>query len=158
MSFEPLIIQKWIYDTLVNDNTLQTLLANPTAPNYQRGIYSEFAPEKDPISQKMPQLPYIVFSRNGSDITDEFVLCGSRYQTIPVYRITAWDNNNGTLSYKRLKDIIYRVDNLLSGQKVTVDNINFIAQRFDTDQPYEIAGDGRVDYGLTLLYRFNTII
>lgn len=158
MSFEPLIIQKWIYDTLVNDNTLQTLLANPTAPNYQRGIYSEFAPEKDPISQKVPQLPYVVFSRNGSDITDEFVICGSRYQTIPVYRITAWDNNNGTLSYKRLKDIIYRVDNLLSGQKVTVDGINFIAQRFDTDQPYEIAGDGRVDYGLTLLYRFNTII
>lgn len=158
MSFEPLIIQKWIYDTLVGDNTLQTLLANPTAPNYQRGIYSEFAPEKDPISQKVPQLPYVVFSRNGSDITDEFVLCGSRYQTIPVYRITAWDNNNGTLSYKKLKDIITRVDNLLSGQKVTVDGINFIAQRFDTDQPYEIAGDGRVDYGLTLLYRFNTII
>ena len=41
---------------------------------------------------------------------------------------------------------------------VTVSGITFISQRFDTDQPYEIAGDGRVDYGLTLLYRFNTIV
>ena len=158
MSFEPLIIQKWIFDTLVADQTLQTLLANPTAPNYQRGIYSEIAPEKDPVSQKVPQYPYVVFSRNGSDITDEFVMCGSRYQTIPVYRITVWDNSNGTISYQPLYNIINQVDSLLSGQKVTVDGINFIAQRFDTDQPYEIAGDGRVDYGLTLLYRFNTII
>lgn len=158
MSFEPLLIQKWIFDTLVADQTLQTLLANPTAPNYQRGIYSEIAPEKDPVSQKVPQYPYVVFSRNGSDNTDEFALCGSRYQTIPVYRITVWDNSNGTISYQPLYNIINQVDSLLSGQKVTVDGINFIAQRFDTDQPYEIAGDGRVDYGLTLLYRFNTII
>ena len=158
MSFEPLIIQKWIYDTLVADQTLQTLLSGTQAPNYQRGIYSEIAPEKDPVSGFIPQYPYVVFSRNGSDITDEFVMCGSRYQTIPVYRITVWDNSNGTISYQRLNTIINRVDNLLSGQKVTVDNINFISQRFDTDQPYEIAGDGRVDYGLTLLYRFNTII
>ena len=85
-------------------------------------------------------------------------MCGSRYQTIPVYRITVWDNSNGTISYQPLYNIINQVDSLLSGQKVTVDGINFIAQRFDTDQPYEIAGDGRVDYGLTLLYRFNTII
>ena len=158
MSFEPLLIQKWIFDTLVADQTLQTLLANPAAPNYQRGIYSEIAPEKDPVSQKVPQYPYVVFSRNGSDITDEFALCGSRYQTIPVYRITVWDNSNGTISYQPLYNIINQVDSLLSGQKVTVDGINFIAQRFDTDQPYEIAGDGRVDFGLTLLYRFNTII
>ena len=158
MSFEPLIIQKWIFDTLVADQTLQTLLAGNRAPNYQRGIYSEIAPEKDPVSSVIPQYPYVVFSRSGSDITDEFALCGSRYQTIPVYRITVWDNSNGTISYKPLYNIINQVDSLLSGQKVTVDGINFIAQRFDTDQPYEIAGDGRVDYGLTLLYRFNTII
>ena len=158
MSFEPLIIQKWIFDTLVADSTLQTLLAGNKAPNYQRGIYSEIAPEKDPVSQSIPQYPYVVFARNGSDITDEFALCGSRYQTIPVYRITVWDNSNGTISYKPLYNIINQVDSLLSGQQVTVDNITFIAQRFDTDQPYEIAGDGRVDYGLTLLYRFNTII
>jgi hypothetical protein len=158
MSFEPLIIQKWIFDTLVADQTLQTLLAGNKAPNYQRGIYSEIAPEKDPVSGVIPQYPYIVFARNGSDNTDEFALCGSRYQTIPVYRITVWDNSNGTISYQPLYNIINQVDSLLSGQKVTVDGINFIAQRFDTDQPYEIAGDGRVDYGLTLLYRFNTII
>jgi hypothetical protein len=158
MSFEPLIIQKWIFDTLVADQTLQTLLANPTAPNYQRGIYSEIAPEKDPVSQSIPQLPYVVFARSGSDVTDEFALCGSRYQTIPVYRITVWDNSNGTISYQNLYPIINRVDTLLSGQTVTVSGVTFISQRFDTDQPYEIAGDGRVDYGLTLLYRFNTIV
>ena len=158
MSFEPLLIQKWIFDTLVADQTLQTLLGSNKAPNYQRGIYSEIAPEKDPVSQKVPQYPYVVFSRNGSDITDEFALCGSRYQTIPVYRITVWDNSNGTISYQPLYNIINRVDTLLSGQTVTVSGITFISQRFDTDQPYEIAGDGRVDYGLNILYIFNTII
>lgn len=158
MSFEPLIISKWIYDTLSADNTLATLLAGAKAPNYQQGVYNEIAPEKDAISQKMPQLPYIVFNRAGSDITDENALCGTRYYSIPVYRITAWDNKNGSISYARLKNIIDRVDTLLSNQSVDVSGIKFYCQRFDTDQPFEVGSDGRVDYGLTILYRFNTIV
>lgn len=158
MSFEPLVISKWIYDTLSGDNTLAILLAGSKAPNYQQGIYNEVAPEKDAISQQMPQLPYIVFSRSGSDINDESALCGTRYYSIPVYRITVWDNKNGSISYARLKNIIERVDTLLSSQSVESSGIKFYCQRFDTDQPFEVGSDGRVDYGLTILYRFNTIV
>jgi hypothetical protein len=71
MSFEPLLIQKWIYETLKDDATLQTLIGGNFAPNYQVGVYSEIAPEKDPVTQAVPQYPYVVFSRSGSDITDE---------------------------------------------------------------------------------------
>ena len=106
----------------------------------------------------MPQLPYVVFSRSGSDINDESALCGTRYYSIPVYRITVWDNKNGSISYARLKNIIERVDTLLSNESVTASGIKFYCQRFDTDQPFEIGSDGRVDYGLTILYRFNTIV
>jgi len=158
MSFEPLVISKWIYDTLSADNTLAILLAGSKAPNYQQGIYNEIAPEKDAVSQKMPQLPYVVFSRSGSDINDESALCGTRYYSIPVYRITVWDNKNGSISYARLKNIIERVDTLLSNESVTASGIKFYCQRFDTDQPFEVGSDGRVDYGLTILYRFNTIV
>jgi len=158
MSFEPLVISKWIYDTLSADNTLAILLAGSKAPNYQQGIYNEIAPEKDAVSQKMPQLPYVVFSRSGSDINDESALCGTIYYSIPVYRITVWDNKNGSISYARLKNIIERVDTLLSNESVTASGIKFYCQRFDTDQPFEIGSDGRVDYGLTILYRFNTIV
>jgi len=158
MIFEPLVIQKWIYDTLSADSTLAGLLAGQKAKNYQQGIYAEIAPEKDAISQKMPQLPYIVFSRAGSDSSDQFVICGSRYLTSPLFRVTIWDQSNGSLSYKNLKSIADRVDVLLDQQNETIDGISYLSQRYDTDQPFEVQSDGRVDYGLTLLYKFNTII
>jgi hypothetical protein len=158
MSFEPLIIQKWIYDTLSADSTLAGLLAGQKAKNYQQGIYAEIAPEKDAVSQKMPQLPYIVFSRAGSDASDQFVICGARYLTSPLFRVTIWDQSNGSLSYKNLKSIADRVDVLLDQQNETIDGISYLSQRYDTDQPFEVQSDGRVDYGLTLLYKFNTII
>lgn len=106
----------------------------------------------------MPQLPYVVFSRAGSDISDDAALCGDRYFTIPVYRVTVWNNNNGSLSYKGLKDIIDRIDTLLGGEKVTDSGVTWYCQRFDTDQPIQVQSDGRVDFGLTILYRFTTII
>jgi len=158
MSFEPLIIQKWIYDTLSADSTLASLLAVNKAKNYQMGIYAEVAPEKDAVSQKMPQLPYIVFSRAGSDGSDEFVMCGARYLTSPLFRITIWDSSNGSLTYKNLKSIADRVDVLLDQQAETIDGITYLCQRYDTDQPFEVQSDGRVDYGLSLLYKFITTI
>ena len=158
MSFEPLIIGKWIYDTLGADTTLSALLAGSKAPNYQQGVYLEVAPEKDPISQQMPQLPYIVYQRVGSEGSDQTVLCGDRYYTIPIFRITVWDQKNGSISYQRINNIINQVDLLLGKQTVTVSGLTFLSQRFDTDQPFEIGSDGRVDYGLSLLYRFNTAI
>jgi hypothetical protein len=158
MIFEPLVIQKWIYDTLSTDSTLAGLLAGQKAKNYQQGIYAEIAPEKDAISQKMPQLPYIVFSRAGSDSSDQFVICGARYLTSPLFRVTIWDQSNGSLSYKNLKSIADRVDVLLDQQNETIDGITYLSQRYDTDQPFEVQSDGRVDYGLSLLYKFITTI
>ena len=158
MSFEPLIIQKWIYDTLSADSTLAGLLAGSKAKNYQQGIYAEIAPEKDAVSGRMPQLPYIVFSRAGSDSSDQFVICGGRYLTSPLFRITIWDSSNGSLSYKNLKSIADRVDVLLDQQAETIDGITYLSQRYDTDQPFEVQSDGRVDYGLSLLYKFITTI
>jgi hypothetical protein len=158
MSFEPLIISKWIYDTLGADNTLAILLAGSKAPNYQQGVYLEVAPEKDPISQQMPQLPYVVFQRVGSEGSDETALCGDRFYTVPIFRITVWDQQNGSISYQRVNNIINRVDLLLGKQTVTVSGLTFLSQRYDTDQPFEVGSDGRVDYGLSLLYRFNTAI
>jgi len=158
MSFEPLIISKWIYDTLSTDDTLAALLSGSKAPYYQQGIYLEVAPEKDPRTQLMPQLPYVVYSRLGSDGSDQTVLCGDRYYTIPIFRITVWDQKNGSISYSRVKEIIDRVDTLLAKQTVTASGLTFLSQRYDTDQPFEIGSDGRVDYGLSLLYRFNTAI
>ena len=158
MAFEPLIIQKWIYSTLSADSTLAGLLAGSRAKNYQQGIYNEVAPEKDAVSGRMPQLPYIVFSRAGSDINDEVALCGDRYYSIPVYRITIWNNSNGSLTYNNMEQILNRVDTLLGGEKVTDSGITFYCQRFDTEQPIQVQSDGRVDFGLTILYRFTTII
>ena len=158
MSFEPLIISKWIYDTLSADVTLATLIAGSKAPFYQQGIYLEVAPEKDAVSQQMPQLPYVVYSRLGSEGSDQTVLCGDRYYTVPLFRITVWDQKNGSISYTRVKQIIDRVDVLLAKQTVTVSGLTFLSQRYDTDQPFEVGSDGRVDYGLSLLYRFNTAI
>jgi hypothetical protein len=158
MAFEPLLIQKWIYDTLSSDSTLASLLAGGKAAFYQQGISSVVAPEKDSVSQKMPQLPYVVFSRAGSDINDEAAICGTRFFTIPVYRVTVWNNSNGSLSYKGMKDIIDRIDTLLGEEKVTDSGVTWYCQRFDTDQPIQVQSDGRVDFGLTILYRFTTII
>lgn len=158
MSFEPLVIQKWIYDTLSADSTLAGLLAGNRAKNYQQGIYAEIAPEKDAISGKMPQLPYIVFSRAGSDASDQFSICGGRYLTSPLFRVTIWDSSNGSLTYKNLKSIADRVDVLLDQQKETIDGLTYLCQRYDTDQPFEVQSDGRVDYGLSLLYKFITTL
>ena len=73
-------------------------------------------------------------------------------------QVTTFDAIGGSISYARLKNIIERVDTLLSNESVTASGIKFYCQRFDTDQPFEIGSDGRVDYGLTILYRFNTIV
>jgi hypothetical protein len=75
-----------------------------------------------------------------------------------LFRITIWDQSNGSLTYQNLKNIADRVDLLLDQQAETIDGITYLSQRYDTDQPFEVQSDGRVDYGLTLLYKFITII
>jgi hypothetical protein len=44
-----------------------------------------------------------------------------------------------------LKSIADRVDVLLDQQNETIDGISYLSQRYDTDQPFEVQSDGRVD-------------
>lgn len=159
MAFEPLEIESWIYSTLKNDSTLSTLLAKEAdrAKDYQIGIYNTLAPETDPISLEAPRLPYIVFSRNGSDANDDQVLCGNTYLSHPIYRLTVWSSNSGSISFFSIKSIVERIDTLLTNQTTTQNGIKFHCIRFDTEMPVVVQIDGKVDVGLTLLFRITTL-
>jgi len=156
MAFEPLAIEQWIYTTLKNDSTLQTELAkvNGAVKNYQIGVYSTLAPERDPVSKITPQTPFIIFARNGSEGVDDPVLCGDTYVSFPLYRITVWHQSSGAISYNTLKSIAERIDTLLGNTTSTVNGVQFQSQRYDTDMPVVVQQDGRVDFGLSMLYRF----
>jgi hypothetical protein len=156
MAFETLEIEKWIYTTLKNDATLGNLLARAAdkAKDYQIGIYSTVAPERDPVSNAVPQLPFVVFARNGSDSDDDQALCGSTYLTHPVYRVSVWQSSSGTVSFGSIKSIAERIDNLLHNQTATQGGIKFHCVRYNTEQPIVVQVDGRVDFALSLLFRF----
>lgn len=152
--FEPLVIENWLYTTLKNDSTLQGLLAavNDKAPNYQIGVYSTMAPEKDPYSKKTPQTPYIVFSFSGSAQDDEQAVCGGSYTSRPMYAVNVWQSSNGSISWSSIKSIADRVDTLLQNQTVTQDGITFHSFRNDVSMPITVQIDGKIDYALSLLY------
>lgn len=159
MAFEPLEIETWIYTTLKNDTTLQNSLAKEAnnAKDYQIGVYSTVAPEKDPISNKQPKLPYIVFARNGSDSDDDQALCGGTYLTHPLYRVTVWSSKSGAVSYSSIKSIVERIDTLLTNQTTIQGGIKFHCVRYNTEMPVVVQIDGRVDFGLTMLYKFTSL-
>jgi len=154
--FEPLVIENWLYSTLKSDSTLQSLLAsiNNKAPNYQIGVYSTMAPEKDPFSKKTPQTPYVVFNFIGSAQEDEQAVCGGSYTSRPIYRVNVWQTSNGSISFGAIKSIADRIDNLLQNQTVTQDGITFNCFRTDTEMPVTVQVDGKIDYALSLLYKF----
>lgn len=159
MAFEPLAIEQYIYTTLKNDSTIQTDLAkvNNAVKNYQIGVYSTLAPERDPVSKVTPQTPYIIFSRNGSDSIDDPVLCGDTYLSHPLYRITVWHSSSGAVSFNTLKSIAERIDTLLGNTTSTVNGVQFQCQRYDTEMPVVVQQDGRVDFGLSMLFKFIVI-
>lgn len=156
MAFEPLAIEQYIYSTLKNDNTIQVELAKvgSKVKNYQIGVYSTVAPERDPISKVTPQTPYIVFQNNGSSSDDEPVLCGDTYLSHPLYRITVWHSSSGAVSFNTLKYIAERVDALLANTTATVNGVTFQCQRYNTEMPVVVQQDGRVDFGLSMLFKF----
>ena len=159
MAIEVLEIENWIYTTLKNDSSLATALATAAgrAKDYQIGIYGHLAPEKDPISKKTPQLPFVVFSRVGSDRSDEEVLCGATYLTHPLYRVTVWNSASGNISFGSIKSIASSVDSLLHNKTNTVNGILFHSTRYDTEQPIIVQQDGRIDFGITMLYKFTSL-
>ena len=85
---ESLVVDEWIYDTLTADATLQGLLAvDNRSPSYQQGIYLYFAPEKDPISLRQPQVPYIVVRHTDAGQTDTTSMCGGRIVTTSSHQV-----------------------------------------------------------------------
>ena len=156
MAFEPLAIEQWIYTTLKNDSTLQTELAKvgSKVKNYQIGVYSTVAPERDPVSKVTPQTPYVIFAFNGIEGEDDPVLCGDTFLTHPLYRITVWHSSSGAVSFNTLKSIAERVDTLLGNATTTINGVQFQSQRYETDMPVVVQQDGRVDFGLSMLYKF----
>ena len=159
MAFEPLYAEQWMYSTLKSDATLQTALAkvNNAVKDYQIGVYSHLAPEKDPVSKLVPKTPYIVYSYVGTDQRDLDVLCGDTYLTTPVYRVIVWHSQSGAVSFNTIKSIAERIDLLLNNQTATVSGVSFYCQRFDSEMPIQVDNDGRVDFGLSMLYRFTII-
>lgn len=157
MAYEPAVIEQWIYETLSGDATLAGLLAVDNKPEgYQQGIYNTVAPQIDVVSRKPPQVPYVVFSRDGSGGDDEDTLCGGRAFTYPNYRITVWDTESGAISMSRIQTIMSRIDTLLDNQTVTSTNPRLYVRRFLTDQIFELSDGGRTDYGVTAVYRVVT--
>jgi len=154
--FEPLVIENWLYTTLKSDSTLQGLLAavNNKSSNYQIGVYSTMAPEKDPFSHRTPQTPYIVFNFIGSAQDDEQAVCGGSYTSRPMYSVNVWQSSNGSISWSSVKSIADRVDTLLQNQTVTQDGITFHSFRNDVSMPLTVQIDGKIDYALSLSYTF----
>lgn len=154
MAYEPAVIEQWIYETLSGDATLSGLLAVDNKPDgYQMGIYNTVAPQLDPISRKPVQVPYVVFSRDGSGSDDEDTLCGGRAFTYPNYRITVWDTESGAMSMSRIQTIMSRIDTLLDNQTVTSTTPRLYVRRVATDQTFSLSEGGRTDYGVTAVYR-----
>lgn len=156
MAYEPAVIENWIYDTLKADATLADLLAPDNKPaNYQQGVYNTLAPQVDPVSRKAPQVPYVVFTIDSAG-SDETALCGSRVFSRPSYRVTVWDNQTGAVSMVRVASIMDRIDTLLDNQFVTTTTPRFQIRREIPGQTFQLAQGGRIDFGVTAVYRVVT--
>ena len=152
--YEPKTIEQWIYTTLMNDSTLQTLLSPDNLPaGYQLGVYAHVAPQVDARSLKEPQTPYIVFSRYGGDV-DTTALNGDRVMANPNYNIVVWDTQSGAVSASRAQDIADRVDSLLGDKDITTTTPPIYCQRVNSDVMIQPSQGGRIDVGVVLQYRF----
>lgn len=154
MAFEALICENWICDTLAADATLAGHLATDgRSPGYQVGVYSHAAPQIDARSKRAPATPYIVVSFAGNRTPDETVICGDRVLAEPMYRVTAWDTQGGSVSVLRLQNIADRIDALLDNIVCGTTPPSW-CRRVGTDIPVAVQTDGRVDYGLSATYVF----
>jgi len=150
---ESLVVDEWIFDTLTADATLQGLLAvDNRAPSYQQGIYLYMAPEKDPISLRQPQVPYIVVRHTDGGQEDTQSMCGGRIVTSSVHQVWCWDTQSGAVSMARIKGIVDRIDTLLNKQSVNSTTPVFFLNRTSVNSSVDVSQDGRVDNGISLVF------
>ena len=153
MAVESLVVDEWIYDTLTGSATLMALLAvDNRSPNFQQGVYLYYAPEKDPISLRQPQVPYIVIRQELGTQEDMTSLCGSRKVTVSAHQVIAWDSQSGAVSMARIQPIVNQIDTLLNAQTVSTTSPVFYLNRSSVDASIGVSGDGRVDNGISQTY------
>ena len=152
MAIEWVDVISWIYQRLSEDDELKELIAGATkVKGYQQGIYTDMAPQVDPISGKSPLAPFIIVALADGGL-DERTLCGTRITTNPSIRITAWDRQSGSVSYARIKPIMDRVDYLIDNQNSTT-SPSFWIRRDNGDVIFPDPSNGITDYGITATYQ-----
>lgn len=152
MSYEPLIVENWLYDTLSTDQTLAEALATDNrAAFYQIGVYSHVAPLVDPRTGKPPTTPYVILSYVGQRAPADIALCGARVGVEPIYRITVWDSTKGAVSWGKLQTVADRIDALVDNQSLGTTPPAWI-RRLDTATEVQVQNDGIVDYGITMTF------
>jgi hypothetical protein len=153
MALESLVVEQWLYSTLVADTALAALLAPENAPDkYQQGVYSLVAPDIDPISGVRPEVPFVVFAMD-SGVDNERSLDGSRATTDLRYRITVWDNSSNSASIARASAIMSRVDELLDNVS-SATTPKFWTRRDSVAQQFRVRAGGTTDSGVTATYMF----
>lgn len=152
MAIEWVDVITWIYQKLSEDDELKELLANTSkVKGYQQGVYTDMAPQVDPVSGKSPLSPFIIIALADGGI-DERVLCGQRITASPSIRITAWDRQSGSVSYARIKPIMDRVDYLIDNKNST-SSPSFWIRRDSGDVIFPDPSNGITDYGITATYQ-----
>jgi hypothetical protein len=152
MAIEWVDVITWIYQRLSEDDELKGLLTGASnVRGYQQGIYTDMAPQADPISGQSPLSPFIIVALADGGI-DERVLCGQRITASPSIRITAWDRQSGSVSYARIKPIMDRVDYLIDNQNST-SSPSFWIRRDSGDVIFPDPSSGITDYGITATYQ-----
>lgn len=152
MAIEWVDVIAWTYKTLSEDAVLQDLLSGMSkVRGFQQGIYTDMAPQVDPISGNSPISPFIIISLADGGI-DERVMCGARFLANPSIRITAWDRQSGSVSYARIKPIMDRVDELIDN-KESFTSPRFWIRRDSSDVIFPDPSSGITDYGITSTYQ-----
>jgi len=152
MAIEWVDVISWIYQTLSEDSVLQDLIAGTSkVRGYQQGVYTDMAPQVDPISGKSPLAPFVIVSLADGGV-DERSLCGTRFLASPSIRITAWDRQSGSVSYARIKPIMDRVDELIDN-KESFTTPHFWIRRDGSDVIMPDPSSGITDYGITATYQ-----
>jgi hypothetical protein len=87
MAIEWVDVISWIYKTLSEDDVLAELLAGTSkVKGFQQAVYTDMAPQVDPISGQSPLAPFVIVALADGGV-DERSLCGSRFWLIQHYAL-----------------------------------------------------------------------
>jgi len=153
MAADVLQVDEWVTETLRADATLQDLLAiDGRAPNYQLGVYTNVAPEKDPTSRKSVMVPFVIVKRDSGSTQEQVSIGGQRAIVKHIVSVVVWDIHTGTASYSRTKAVADRVDALLQNTSFVVADGQGWSTRYASDTIIDPQPDGRINCGIMQAY------